>query len=199
MSVSSISSNNDQTYQLNQTSSRRQQRRQDFQELSDDLKSGDLNGAQQAFSALQQLFSDSSANGQTQTDQKVTGTNSVATDISALGQALQSGDLKTSQTDFAQLQNDIQSIGQGHHHHHHKVSSTSQDASTAGSSSSQDELSQLLANLTSQSSSTAGSSSSSASIQQLMSLLNTIQGSSGKNIDASSLQSLLGSIVNIST
>ena len=104
---------------------------QDFKQLASALKSGDLSGAQKAYSALQQLLPDQSQGG-----------NPVSTDFAALGKALQSGDLSTAQSAFSQLQNDLQSASQsggansltqamkGHHHHHHASSSQSSTASS---------------------------------------------------------------------
>ncbi len=110
---------------------------QDFKQLASALKSGDLSGAQKAYSALQQLLPDQSQGG-----------NPVSTDFAALGKALQSGDLSTAQSAFSQLQNDLQSASQsgsansltqamkGHHHHHHASSSQSSTASSTTTASS---------------------------------------------------------------
>jgi hypothetical protein len=195
MSVSNIASNSDQ---INQIASVRKQRQQDFKELSNALQTGDLSAAQDAFSALQQLFSPPASNSQTQTSQQISGRDSVTADISALGQALQSGDLTTAQTDFSQLQKDIQSIGQKHHHHH-KASASAQDTSTTATSSGNG-LDQLLASLTASNTSSTDSTASSTGtrLQQLMSLLQTLQASAGTKVDTSSVQTLLGSSINVS-
>lgn len=199
MSVPSISSSLDQTNHLYQTNSRKQQRQQEVTDLANALTSGDLSGAQQAFSMLQQFTSKPSANSQIQTGQQGAGSDTITADINALGQALQSGDLKTAQTDFTQLQKDIQSMGLGHHHHHHKASTGAQDTSTAGSSGSGIGLDQLLAFLNTQNSSSGNPSNSATSLQQLLSIVKAIQGSSGNKIDAASLKALVGSNINIST
>jgi hypothetical protein len=87
-----------------------QEIRQDFEQLSSALQSGDLSGAQSAYSSIQQLlqnYQGSSNNG--------AGSNGVSTiqnDFSAVGQALQSGDLTEAQSAFAQLQTDAQSVRQ---------------------------------------------------------------------------------------
>lgn len=247
MSVSSISSNVDpyQAYQLNSLSNQGQQRQSDFKELSDSLKSGDLNGAQQAFSSLQQLLTSDSANIQTQASNRSTGENSFTDDINALGQALKSGDLTTAQADLAQLQKDMQSVGRGHHHHHHGGSSGTQNAtsdqgssnqglfatdlnalgqalksgdlttaqtsfaqlqkdmqsatniqtatSSGGISSSLD-LNQLLASLSTQN----PLSTSGTGFQQLLATLTGLQGSTGSNSIASTIQTLIGSAINVS-
>lgn len=45
--------------------------------------------------------------------------NTINQDFSALGQALQSGNLSDAQNAFSTLQQDLQQSGQVHHHHHH--------------------------------------------------------------------------------
>jgi hypothetical protein len=149
MSISSISSNSDyfQNYSANGSSSLKQQGQQDFQSLADALQSGDLSGAQSAFASLMQLLPNSSSSATSQTQSATissssstsNGTSSITNDLSALGQALQSGVLTGAQNDFSKLMQDTQAIGGSshHHHHHHKVSASSQDAtntSTTGSS-----------------------------------------------------------------
>jgi hypothetical protein len=42
-----------------------------------------------------------------------------STDLAAIGNALQSGDMKSAQDAFAKLQQDMKAAGGGHHHHHH--------------------------------------------------------------------------------
>ena len=140
MSVSPISSvdNTYQTYQTNWQNNL-SQIQQGFQSLASALQSGNLTGAQQAFTALQQLLPNSSAGNQTQTGQSGSGQNQFATDLSALGQALQSGNVTQAQQAFAKLQQDMQSVqGQHHHHrHHHGSSSTQSTNSTTSNSSAQ--------------------------------------------------------------
>jgi len=87
------------------------------------LQSGDLTGAQTAFSALTQDTSTISRHKQPsraepQASKPIFG---------ALGQALQSGDLASAKTDFAKLQQDLQSV-HGHHHHHHRQSSGAENS-----------------------------------------------------------------------
>jgi len=94
-----------------------QQRRQDFQALKQALSSGDLSGAQSAFSALQQLVQTQSggttgaagaANSPAPGVSATSGTSSpLASDWTALSTALTSGDLKGAQTAFSQLQSDF--------------------------------------------------------------------------------------------
>jgi hypothetical protein len=141
MSISSISSNADyyQNSSINGSASLKQQSQQDFKSLADSLQSGDLSGAQSAFAALLQLFpnSSSSVTSPTQSATAATtgsssGTSSIKSDLSTLGQALQSNDLTDAQNDFSKLTQDIQSIaGVHHHHHHHKISASSQETTDA--------------------------------------------------------------------
>jgi|SRR5215467_16089692 hypothetical protein len=141
MSISSITPNTalPQTWQ-----NVFQQRRQDFGQLAQALQSGDLSGAQQAFSDLQSLQSSNQPG--TNTNSNSSG-NPIANDWAALGQALSSGNLSQAQSDFAQLQTDIKSAFQnqsgaqganrahhGHHHHHSEVSSSQDSNGTTGSS-----------------------------------------------------------------
>jgi hypothetical protein len=121
--------------------------RADFSQLADALNSGDLSGAQSAFSALQQLqpgrFGAASSSGTTGTNgQNATGaSNPISTDIATLSKALQSGDLSAAQTAFQKLQQDMSAAHQGHHHHHHKraggVDSTSNSGTSAPLSTTQ--------------------------------------------------------------
>ena len=138
MSVSPISSvgYTYPTYQANWQNNVSQVK-QNCQSLADDLQSSNLSGAQQAFKALQQLLPDPSASNQTQTGQSGSGQNQFATDLGAVGQDLQSGTLTQAQTDFAKLQQDMQSVQGHHHHHHHRHGSSgtqSTDSTTSNSS-----------------------------------------------------------------
>lgn len=117
MSVSGISSNlfgfNNPTVQ-----SKAQQIQQEFQQLGQDLRSGNLSAAQSDFATLQQLVPGSGA-----TPSASQSNNPVAEAFNQLGQDLQSGNLSAAQQDYANIQQDIQSQagraqGHGHHHHH---------------------------------------------------------------------------------
>ena len=141
MSISCINSNN--CYQSCQTAGQgsfMQQVRQDFNDLAQALGSGDLSGAQAAFSAFQQLLPASASSTSNQTQSSTTasstsnpGSGTVMTDLSNLGQALQAGNLSDAQNDFSKLTQDLQSIG-GHHHHH--MYSNIQNTGTASASGS---------------------------------------------------------------
>lgn len=134
MSIPSISGTN--LYQANQVSWQNNvaQRQKDFQDLASALQSGNLVGAQKAFADLQQLQPNFSAGIQTQNGQPGSVQSPLATDFSALGQALQSGDLPKAKDAFAKLLQDMQSV-QGHHrHHHHKASASIQSTASTTSS-----------------------------------------------------------------
>lgn len=124
---------------------------QDYSQLATSLQSGNLAGAQSAYSNLQQLvqeFQGSSSSGST----------TIQSDFSTLGQDLQSGNLTGAQSAFSQLQTDLGTAQQsgnsqaqkatqpqkidvkGHHGHHRHggggyASETSSSSSSTTSSS----------------------------------------------------------------
>src|SRR5580698_7094627 len=85
-----------------------QEIKQDFQQLASALQSGNLSGAQSAYSNIQQLLQGNQGSSTSNTGSTSTGSNTLQNDFAALGQALQSGDLSTAQSAFAQLQSDFQ-------------------------------------------------------------------------------------------
>src|SRR6266436_1370548 len=96
--------------------SRLQQIRTEFQQLGQDLQSGNLTKAQSDFTTLSQNLSG--------TNQSSTSTtNSASQAFSQLGQDLQSGNLQAAQQHFTILRQDLQqnatAVGGHHHHHHH--------------------------------------------------------------------------------
>jgi hypothetical protein len=121
-----------------------QQSKQDYSQLATALQSGDLSGAQSAFSTLQSLNGQgqSSAVSSTGTSSNSSASgNTISNDFAALGQALKSGSIANAQSAFAQLQTDMQAqqtSGHHHHHHHHhggtgSSGSNANGQSTAGS------------------------------------------------------------------
>ncbi|HUO24419.1 MAG TPA: hypothetical protein VMU61_02060 [Candidatus Aquilonibacter sp.] len=87
---------------------------QEFQQLGQDLQSGNLSAAQSDFATLQQSVSPSGTGSATQS------TNPITQAFGQLGQDLQSGDLTAAQQDYSNLTQDLQNqSGQIHHHHHH--------------------------------------------------------------------------------
>lgn len=131
------------------------QRQQDFQSLADALQAGNLQGAQQAFAALQQ---DRAASprvaGVTGTQQA--GQNSpIRQDIQALQSALQSNDLAGAQKALTTFQQDVQQAGHTHHHRHHHG---------GGQEGTQQTLASYVSGLYSGSSSSTPSSSGTSSL-----------------------------------
>src|SRR5271156_1488241 len=129
MSISPLS----QSYSAQQTNTVSSVR-QDFGQLANALQSGNLQGAQRAFTKLEQLQSSQpSSAGSGPSGAGANGTSSnnpIANDIAALGQALTSGDLTQAQAAFTQLKTDIKAAPQsgssggataiqGHHHRRH--------------------------------------------------------------------------------
>jgi outer membrane protein assembly factor BamD (BamD/ComL family) len=104
--------------------SRFQQIQAEFQQLGQDLQSGNLTQAQSDFSTLAQNFPGATQNAVTGAS-STAGNGTVAQAFAQLGQDLQSGNLREAQQDYTNLQQDVQqSIGQqveGHRHHHHRV------------------------------------------------------------------------------
>jgi hypothetical protein len=105
MSVAGVFSNSGFNHQVQ---TQYQQRAVDFQQLSQALQSGDLAGAQQAFSALAALTEAGSRGGSRQNSQ-------LAQDFNAVGQALQTGDLAGAQQAFATLQQDLRAARSRHY------------------------------------------------------------------------------------
>src|SRR2546430_631841 len=96
-----------------------------FDQLGQDLKSGNLSQAQADFATLSQNLPGGAQNTNDQG----------ATDFNTLAQALQSGELSQAQQAYAGVQQDVQQAEGHHHHHHHQESSQS---SGQGSAISQD-------------------------------------------------------------
>lgn len=142
MSIAGIASSS--IFQLlssQSTQSPYQKFKQEFQQLGQDLQSGNLAQAQSDFAALQPSSGQSTAASGTQTN-----ASPIATAFQQLSQDLQSGNLTAAQQDYSTIQQDFQqqaaSGASGHAHHHHHHSGGSQD-----SSSTQNTLSQLFSQL----------------------------------------------------
>ena len=136
MSISGVSSNTN-SYLIDNPQDKLKQIKDSFQKLGQALKSGDLSGAQQIFSSLQQLLPNSSAS-QTQGSSSQ---NTAANDLNALGQALQSGDLTKAQDAYAALQKDMAAMTTHKHHHRHHHAAAAPNASSISdvNSSTQDD------------------------------------------------------------
>ncbi len=113
MSVAGISASS--LFNLNSQSvqTRRQQLQQEFQQLGQDLQSGNLSAAQADFATLQQAGTQNSTSSSQSSHPLTQAFRQLASD-------LQSGNVKAAQQDFATIQQDLQNrAAQGHHHHHH--------------------------------------------------------------------------------
>jgi outer membrane protein assembly factor BamD (BamD/ComL family) len=114
MSVAGILSSILPDYSSQSAQSKLQQSRQVFQQLGQDLQSGNLSVAQNDLAALQPSASSTGASTLLQT------TNPIAQDFKQLSQDLQSGNVSSAQQDYAKIQQDFQNqIAAKHGHHHH--------------------------------------------------------------------------------
>jgi hypothetical protein len=76
---------------------------QALQTLQNDLASGDLNGAQSAFQALQNVLQNSATAG----GSSLSSNSQLSTDVAALGGAISEGNLSTAQSAFATVLGDL--------------------------------------------------------------------------------------------
>jgi len=115
MSVTGVSTTNVADYTPQSVQNERQQIQQDFEQLGQDLQSGNLTAAQADFATLEKLLPENSSTSATENDP-------VAQAFNQLSQDLQSGNLSAAQQAYQSIQQDFQSQGarsQWHHHHHH--------------------------------------------------------------------------------
>jgi len=120
VSVAGVSSNPFLEYGMQNLQTRMQQAKQEFQQLGQDLSSGNLSAARSDFSALQQASPQASASSSQSS-------NPISQDFTQLGNDLQAGNTTAAQQDYAKIQQDFQSQApqaQGHHHHHHHGASS---------------------------------------------------------------------------
>jgi len=107
-----------------------------FQQLSQDLQTGNLAQAQSDFSSLQQLLPGSAQNSLAASSAISPNSNPLATAVSQLAKDLKSGNATAAQSDLANVQQDVQQLrqkGAGHsHHHHHPVSEDSPSQPSSG-------------------------------------------------------------------
>jgi hypothetical protein len=117
-----------------------QKTKQEFQQLGQDLKSGNLSAAQSDITALQQNVAQQSASASTTATISASQTGSVISqDFAKLSTDLKSGNLTAAQADYTSLVQAFQSQGaqsqvSGHHHHHHAGGSDPNSASSSSSS-----------------------------------------------------------------
>lgn len=106
--------------------SKSSQRQQGFQQLGQDLQSGNISQAQSDFVSLNQLLPGGQQFSTLALSSVPQSTNPLATAVSQLAQDLKSGNLSAAQTDLTTVQQYVQQAGQqkgtgqAHHHHHHQ-------------------------------------------------------------------------------
>lgn len=117
-----------------QMATARAQRQAEFQQLGQDLQSGNVAAAQQDFTNLTKSISPSTSSttaGASSTQ------SSMAQEFQKLGQDLESGNVSAAQTDYTQIQQSMQQAHTAHgHHHHHGSGGTSESSDTQTSSAS---------------------------------------------------------------
>ena len=115
MSVSGISSSNLFNYSTQDVQSKMKQIQQEFQQLGQDLQSGNLSAAQTDFATLQQLAPQNNSTSSTQSNNPITQA------FNQLSKDLQAGNLSAAQQDYTTIQQDFQKqTAQMHGHHHHR-------------------------------------------------------------------------------
>ena len=157
MSIAGIFSSNNQAQSQYRLSSSQ------FQQLGQDLSSGNLSSAQSDFSALQQIFGQA-ASGSTSSSSST----SAASTSNPLGQAFQqlssdlkSGNLTAAQKDYSTIRQDMQNqfanlLQHGHHHIRagfdplNSQSSQSSQSTSSDSTQSSSAVAQLFASLAQQ-------------------------------------------------
>lgn len=103
-----------------------QQIKTEFQQLGQDLQSGNLAQAQQDYTTLSQNLL-----GANRPTASQAGANPLLQAFAQLGQDLQSGNLPAAQQDYTTVQQDgQQAVAQAHHGHHHHRAETSESASS---------------------------------------------------------------------
>jgi outer membrane protein assembly factor BamD (BamD/ComL family) len=114
MSVSGISSSNSVDYNTQNIQAQMQQFRQEFQQLGQDLQSGNLSAAQADFASLQQVGPQAASTSSTQSNSPI------AQAFNQLSQDLKSGNLSAAQQEYTTIQQDFQNQASQVHHHHHR-------------------------------------------------------------------------------
>jgi hypothetical protein len=129
-----------------------QQIRSEFQQLGQDLQSGNLTQAQQDFSALTNNFPGFSQTGAAPASQA--STNPLLQAFQQLGHDLQSANLQAAQQDFTNIEQTVEQNvqqstqrAQGHHHHHHVGNSQSTVSGSQQTNSISQDFSQLAQTL----------------------------------------------------
>jgi len=119
MSVSGIFSS---SFANNQINSQYQLTNSEFQQLGQDLASGNLSSAQSDFAILQQVFVQPAGAASSSPASASSSSNPLAQAFQQLSSDLKSGNLTAAQKDYSTIQQDMKSQFSGHHHHHHSGS-----------------------------------------------------------------------------
>jgi hypothetical protein len=157
MSVSGIFSS---SFSNNQASSQYQLTNSEFQQLGQDLATGNLSSAQSDFAILQQAFMQPAATASsTSSAFAASASNPLAQAFQQLSSDLKSGNLTAAQKDYSTIQQDMQSKFSSHLHRHHAgstldplnmVNQTSQDGSSTATQSTTTAAQQTYASLAQQ-------------------------------------------------
>jgi outer membrane protein assembly factor BamD (BamD/ComL family) len=132
MSVSAIANSLFSQFGAGAAQSKFQQVKQGFQQLGQDLQSGNLTRAQSDFAALQQNLPGSQQATSANPATRSTATSPLTQAVARPARDLQSGNLPAAQSDTTAVQQDVrqasplQGAAHGHHHHH---GTTEQDSS----------------------------------------------------------------------
>jgi outer membrane protein assembly factor BamD (BamD/ComL family) len=123
-----------------------QQIQKGFQQLGQDLQSGNLSQAQNDFSALQQLRPSQQQDAAAATPSPTQSSSPVSQTFAQLAQDLKTGNLSAAQSDFATLQQDLKQGGTvtGHRHHHMHSENSQSNAQQTGPATLFGDLSQEL-------------------------------------------------------
>ncbi|HWX37957.1 MAG TPA: hypothetical protein VNY09_01880 [Candidatus Sulfotelmatobacter sp.] len=135
-----------------------QQIKAEFQQLGQDLQSGNLTQAQKDYTTLSQNLPG--------LPQAQNTANPLVQAFNQLGQDLQSGNVQAAQSDYATVQQDAQqnaAHASGHHHHHHRAEGSQESGSNPQTNSINTAFSQLAESL--QAGSLSGAQSAFATLQ----------------------------------
>jgi hypothetical protein len=134
MSIAGILSSTLFNYSTQNIQNKVQDFRQEFQQLGQDLQSGNLSAARADFATLEQSAP------QANSTSSSAGSNPITQEFNQLAHDLQSGNLPAAQQDYANIQQNFQNQAeQGRHHHHH--------GGAAGGGSEASAINQILAQL----------------------------------------------------
>jgi outer membrane protein assembly factor BamD (BamD/ComL family) len=140
MSVLGIASSSLFNFSAQSVQNQRQQFRQEFQQLGQDLQAGNLSAAQADLATLEHNAPAQSASSAASSSTASQSSNPIQQAFNQLAQDLQSGNLTAAQQDYTNIQQNVQSQASHVHHRHHHGSGQAQSAA-------QNTISQLFAQL----------------------------------------------------